>query len=230
MSEISQLIQRIDNNVGPRLANLEKAQNAIETALALSQAPGGGGGARKVIKSAFQGRTYRDLFGDVTSGEWKNEKEFYDAVCSGKYHPKLDIQDSINEGTSSDGGALVPTEYSQNVHDAALENEIILPRCSIETMTSNTKKIPATEIGDHSANLYGGIVGFWTAEAGSLTEANPKFREMTLNAKKLTVLFKFSNEWKEDVQNSENKLSALASAGLGWFRDRAYLKLIFYSA
>jgi HK97 family phage major capsid protein len=176
---------------------------------------------RRALGTA-KGRKYRDLFGhDVGTDGWNSSRDFYDAVTSGKFHPNLR---ALTVGTPADGGFLVPTEYASEIHDVALESEIIFPRCTVVPMFSNEKKVPATEIGDHSQNLYGNMVAYWSSEGGTLQDKPPKFRDMTLNAKKLTVLFKFSNEWKDDVQGSENKLSSLAGNGLSWYRDKALLK------
>jgi len=234
MNELKNMIEEMGAGAQSFMARYDKKFNDLERAIALKDAPGGGLGGSYQGRNSLQefigkigakrSKKYQDLFGAVNSDGWQNSKDFFDAVLSGRHHPNLKVNASMNEGSGSDGAFLVPTEYASEIHNVAVESEIVLPRCLVEPMTSNTKKVPATEIGDHNANLFGGIVGYWTAEEGSLTEANPKFRDMELKAKKLTCLFKFSNEWAEDVPNSESKLSLLAAQGLGWFRDRALLK------
>lgn len=226
--EVIEMIQEINSGVSSMKSEHQGRLDKIEELLAFKEAAGfahGGSDTKQKVKDRVnRDKSYQGLFGKTLSNDdWKNEDEFYMAATSGQYHPGL-VKASLNEGVPSDGGYLIPTEYSRKIHDVSLENEIVLPRCAVEPMRSNTKKIPGTVIGDHSQNLYGGIVGYWTAEGGTLQETNPKFRQMTLDAKKLTILFKFSNELKEDVENFGSKISTLAANGLSWFRDRAFLK------
>ncbi len=184
----------------------------------------GPGSDHRAAVGIRKGRTYRDLFGrDLDNGGFKDSREFFAVAQSGKYDPRL-ITRALTIESPSSGGFLVPGDTSAQIHDVALESEIVFPRCTVEPMISDTKKINGTEIGDHSQNLYGNMVGYWTAEGGTLQEKTPKFRQMQLMARKLTVLFKYSNEWKEDVPGSENKLATLAGNGLSWYRDKALLK------
>jgi HK97 family phage major capsid protein len=176
---------------------------------------------------SLEKRDYRSLFcrGENTSfdsGQFRSAGEFFSIVASGRFDPRLQ-QRGLTVGSPSDGGFLVPTEYASELHNVALENEIVLPRCAVEPMFSDEKKVSAAEIGSHSAHLFGGLVGYWKGEGSDLAESTPKFRQMTLKAKKLTALFKFSNEWAADTPNGEAKLVSLAGGGLGWYRDVAFL-------
>lgn len=130
----------------------------------------------------------------------------------------------MSETVSSDGGFLVPVEYAKKIHAVSLENELVMPRAYVQPMTSNEMKLPGMEIGDHSSNLYGGFTASYTAEAGTISEANPKARQMTLNAKKLTGLLRFSNELAADIPGGENQIVQICGKGLSWYRDKAFLK------
>jgi len=130
----------------------------------------------------------------------------------------------MTETVPSDGGFLVPGQLAEQIHAVSLENEIVMPRCFVQPMKSNEIDIPAMEIGDHSANLYGGFTASYTAEAGTISEADPKVRSMKLNAKKLTGLIRFSAELAEDIPGGENQLLNICGKGLAWYRDKAFLK------
>ncbi len=146
---------------------------------------------------------------------------FFQAALSGRFHPDL-TQRAMNEGTPSDGGFLVPIEYSKNIHTVALENEIILPRCQIIPMISNEIRLPAMEIGSHVASLFGGFTASWKAEASTLTQANPKARQMTLNANKLVGFCRLSNELVQDM-NGTKRITDICGKGLAFYRDAAYI-------
>lgn len=79
-------------------------------------------------------------------------------------------------------------------------------------------------IGNHSTNLYGGFTASYTAETGTISEADPKTRSLTLIAKKLTGLLRFSSELAADIPGGEGQLVQICGKGLAWYRDRAFLK------
>lgn len=131
---------------------------------------------------------------------------------------------SMSETVPSDGGFLVPSEQAARIHAVSLENELVMPRCYVQPMRSNTIKIPAMSIGDHSTALFGGFTASYTAEAGTISEANPKSRAMELAAKKLTGLIRFSSELNADVPGGMGQIETLCGKGLAWYRDKAFLK------
>jgi HK97 family phage major capsid protein len=115
-------------------------------------------------------------------------------------------------------------EYAKDIHNVALEDEIVLPRAYVLPMNSGTIRIPAMAIGDHSSSLYGGFIGTWKGETSALTEANPTVRQMELNANKLTGFIRYSNELFEDMPAvGERQLKQICGRGLGWYRDAAYI-------
>ena len=128
------------------------------------------------------------------------------------------------EGTPSDGGFLIPVNYSSKIHNVSLENELVMPRAFVQPMVTNEQKLPGMEIGDHSSNLYGGFTASYTAETGTISEASPKTRQMTLNAKKLTGLLRFSNELAQDIPGGEGQIIDICGKGLAWYRDKFFLK------
>jgi len=177
------------------------------------------------IRTATDKKDFRSLFGSA-QGEYKwtdKESRFFEALFSGRYHPDL-TKRAMNEGTPSDGGFLVPVEYSKKIHNVSLENELVMPMATVQVMISNEMKLPGMNIGDHSSNLYGGFTASYTPEAGTLAEANPKTRQMTLQAKKLTGFMRFSNELMADAPNGEQQLLDICGKGLSWYRDKAFLK------
>jgi HK97 family phage major capsid protein len=169
-------------------------------------------------------KDHASLYGMTESYHWKDKSiNFFNAVFSGRHHPDL-IKAGMTETVQSDGGFLVPTEYASKIHNVALENEIIMPRCFVQPMKSNEISIPAMSIGNHSTNLYGGFTASYVAEAGTITEHDPKVRAMTLNAKKLTGMLRFSSELAVDIPGGEKQIIDICGKGLAWYRDRAFLK------
>ncbi len=164
-----------------------------------------------------QDKKFSSLFGKGRNDyRWKDkESHFIQALCSGRYHPEL-TKRAMTEGTPSSGGFLVPVEYSKDIFNVALENMEILPRCQVIPMAHHELRLPAMEIGDHSSNLFGGFTASWTAEAGTISDANPKVRSMALTANKLTGLIRASNELISDM-NGPDSLAEIIGKGMGWY-------------
>jgi HK97 family phage major capsid protein len=198
-----------------------------EKSLTMQLGGGGGGSIRRDGAFALVGpkgqKDYHSLFGN-SGYQWPDkETNFFAAALSGRHHPGL-IRNSMSETVPSDGGFLVPSEQAARIHAVSLENELVMPRCYVQPMRSNSIKIPAMSIGDHSTALFGGFTASYTAEAGTISEANPKSRAMELNAKKLTGLIRFSSELNADVPGGMGQIEQLCGKGLSWYRDKAFLK------
>ena len=174
------------------------------------------------IRVGAEPKDYRSLFGSQRTVEWRDEQSnFFSALFSGRFHPELR---AMSEGVPSDGGFLIPTELQEKIHSVSLESEVVMPRAVVAPMQSNSLLLPAVEIGDHSSNLYGGFVASYKPEAGTLTEADPKIRQMELQAKKLTGFVRFSNELMADAVRFEDQILGICGKGLGWYRDKSFLK------
>ena len=175
------------------------------------------------LRGPHDAKDYKSLFG---SGGYKwpdKETNFFQAMFSGRFHPGL-IRAALTEQVPSSLGFLVPTEQAAKIHAVSLENEIVQPRCYVQPMQSDSIKIPAMVIGDHSTALFGGFIAGYTAEAGTISENSPKARVMGLNTKKLTGLIRFTSELNADTPGGMGQIETLCGKGLAWYRDKAFLK------
>lgn len=176
------------------------------------------------LKAPGMAKDFTALYGSRGGYSWPDkESSFFDAVFSGRHHPGL-LKNAMTEGVPSDGGFLVPVEYAKQIHNVSLENEVIMPRAFVQPMISNEIKIPAMSIGNHATSLYGGFTASYVAEAGTISEADPKVRSMDLQAKKLTGLLRFSSELAADIPGGENQIIQICGKGLSWYRDKAFIK------
>jgi HK97 family phage major capsid protein len=179
------------------------------------------------LKLPHEKKDFRSLYGSVPQNDhqWQDrDAGFFAAVFSGRFHPGLSKRAMVENGAPSDGGFLVPVQYAEKIHNVSLESELVLPRATVQPMTSNELKLSAMEIGDHSANLFGGFTASYKGEEATLDEATPKTREMTLRARKLTGFLKFSNELVADATSGEKKIVNICGKGLAWYRDKSFLK------
>jgi len=222
---LSQKDKELKAEITEHVEHLKKS--LPEKPLTLSNGPLGGGSARldgaySLISPGGQ-KDYKSLFG---GGGYKwpdRETNFFAAALSGRHHPGL-ILNAMSETIPSDGGFLVPSETAARIHAVSLENELVMPRCFVQPMRGNEIKIPGMTIGDHSSALFGGFTASYTAELGTISENSPKARSMTLNAKKLTGLIRFSSELNADTPGGMSQIETLCGKGLAWYRDKAFLK------
>jgi HK97 family phage major capsid protein len=176
------------------------------------------------LRTPTDEKDYRSLFGTRGAYEWPDKDcGFFQAVFSGRHHPGLTTRGMV-ESVPSDGGFLVPGQTAAQIHNVSLENEIVAPRAFVQPMLSSEIKIPGMVIGSHATALMGGFTASYTNEAGTISEADPKTRIMTLNAKKLTGLVRFSAELQADVPGGEKQITSICGKGLAWYRDKAFLK------
>ena len=94
------------------------------------------------------------------------------------------------EGVNSQGGFLVPDEFSDTLISLREVYGVARRNCKIEPMASDTKRIPI-----RTATLSANFVG----EATAGTESTQTFNQATLVAKKLMVLTTLSSELNEDA-------------------------------
>jgi len=213
------LISQLDGAIAGLESELEKPERALTVQM--------GGSIRYDGAYALVGpdgrKDYRSLFGNSGYNWPDRDTNFFAAAFSGRHHPGL-IQNSMSETVPSDGGFLVPSEQAERIHAVSLENELVMPRAFVQPMRSNSIKIPAMVIGDHSSALFGGFTASYTAELGTINEHSPKARAMELNAKKLTGLIRFSSELNADTPGGMGQIETLCGKGLAWYRDKAFLK------
>jgi HK97 family phage major capsid protein len=89
-------------------------------------------------------------------------------------------------------------------------------------MEKDTLRVPALKIGDHSQNMFGGIVAGWKGEGLPASDTAPKLRELNFSAAKLFLYSTATNELVADsgiVTVLQNAFRLAASH----FMDDAFL-------
>ena len=160
-----------------------------------------------------------------TVGEWKTLGEWLRAI-----HPMLNrgVLDARlkanNENDPGAGGFTVPDEFLARLLMLSLEPSIIRPRAFVLPMSSQSIRVPAIRDTSHASTVFGGVQAYWTAESGSVTESNPTFRQVQLNARKLTGYTTTSNELLADNAISlEALLIRMFGEALAYFEDTAFI-------
>lgn len=98
-------------------------------------------------------------------------------------------------GTDSEGGFLVPPEFSTALLASSSETAKIRPQATKMTVGSNRIELPQIKNYDHSSDLiYGGMKAYWKKEEAQLTESKAEMEEVALTLHKLTALAYASGE------------------------------------
>lgn len=136
----------------------------------------------------------------------------------------------LAEATGSTGGYLVPTEFRPMLMAEVEENAIVRKRAMVIPMTRRSIDVPALKQDGTTAgqpHWFGGMLAFWEAEAATIAETEPAFRNITLTAHELTAVTHVSNNLLAD---SAISLSALLTGARGfpgviaWKEDYAFLR------
>jgi HK97 family phage major capsid protein len=130
---------------------------------------------------------------------------------------------ALSEGTDSAGGFTVPEQFAAGIEVYSLESEIVRPLARKQPMTSDTFNYPIVKDTTHACSVYGGVIAYWTEEAGTKTVAQPTFGRVKLIAKKLTGFTYASDELLEDSAiGLEALLMKLFGDAIGWYEEEAF--------
>lgn len=154
------------------------------------------------------------------------EQKAEDADWEKEYKGRKDLVESIG----ASGGFLVPTEFYAQLMSVEGEAGIVRPRATKIRMARRSVGIPTLDQTTTTAGVahwFGGMLFYWTEEATSKTETQPKFRKIILTAHKLTGYTESSDELIDDSAISIGDFfnSSLGFAGgIAWMEDYAFLR------
>ncbi|MGA1114779.1 MAG: phage major capsid protein, partial [Aquiluna sp.] len=94
----------------------------------------------------------------------------------------------LSEGVGSDGGFLLQPDFSAEILRRMNEMGSVMNRTRRIQISPNSNGLVMNSIDETSratGSRWGGIQGYWLAEAGTKQASKPKFRQMSLQLKKL---------------------------------------------
>lgn len=115
-------------------------------------------------------------------------------------------------GVGSEGGWLVPPQFSQTIWDGlntGVDN--LLSRCDSYTVTGDSLTFNANaETSRATGSRWGGIQGYWIAEADQMTASKPKLRQVKLEPQQLAVLCYATDKLLKNAVATEQWLTRAA--------------------
>lgn len=133
------------------------------------------------------------------------------------------IQNAFGSTVPSDGGFLIPEILRSELLRVPLEQGTVRSRARVVPMESLMVPYPMIDSTSNATSVHGGITGYWTEEAGTLTDSAPKFGRIELTAKKLTLYSEIPNElYQDSIISLEAFMSDSYPEALMWFEDVAF--------
>lgn len=164
-----------------------------------------------------------DTVGEVVRLGWHK-------TLQGQLGPELQgkaqrLLNSFSSVIPDAGGFLIPEVMRSTLMMLALPNSIVRPRATVIPMDSLRVPIPIVDSTSNASSVHGGMVGYWTEEAGALVESQAKFGRVVLEAKKLTGYSVIPNELFQDAIGA---LIAFIETQwpkvIAWFEDLGFMR------
>jgi len=129
------------------------------------------------------------------------------------------------EGEDSQGGALVPEQWADEIYHAALEDSIVRSRATVLGATSDSLKVRKFVETNRSLNIFGGITFQWIEERADKTEvvSKPALGELELTPHKLVGGCWVSNELEDDYGKFGNFMKFAFGQALAFIEDDYFL-------
>jgi HK97 family phage major capsid protein len=135
----------------------------------------------------------------------------------------LSIQNTFGSTVPADGGFLIPETLRSELLRVALETAIVRPRARVIPMETLRVPFPTIDSTSNASSVHGGLIGYWTEEAGALTQSSAKFGRVVLDAKKLTGYAEIPNElFQDSILSFQAFLGQVFPEAISWFEDTAF--------
>lgn len=166
----------------------------------------------KPVNSPLTGKPYVGEKGAEKTG--RASDEYKNAMLGAMRSNFRNVSNVLQEGVDSDGGYLVPVEYDRRLIDV-LEEENIMRRLGTKIVTS----------GQHKINIAASKpAAAWIEEGGALTFGDATFDQIYLDAHKLHVAIKVTEELLYDSAfNLENYIINMFGKALANAEEDAFL-------
>ena len=143
------------------------------------------------------------------NNEFKTTGLFLQAVKNsvlypGSIDPKLKARKAtgLSENVPADGGYLLSPQVAGGIFERMYENGQIMSRVASDNIGPNSNSMLYNAVDETSradGSRWGGVLGYWLAEAGTKTASKPLFRQMELKLKKVAALCYATDELLEDA-------------------------------
>jgi HK97 family phage major capsid protein len=138
------------------------------------------------------------------NGEW-SYGEMLQAVMRAGTKGAIDSRLSkagIAESDPASGGFAIQPELAAWIYERMYQEGQWLKRCDHTPIATNTNALKITAVQDSSrvvGSQYGGVYAVWLQENGTITESEPKYRQVSFDLKKLAAFWGVTDEMLADA-------------------------------
>jgi HK97 family phage major capsid protein len=177
---------------------------------------------------------------DVTKDEadqpFPTGGEFFQAVKNAAYYPSSqDVRlkslslkaTGLSENVPADGGYLLQPQVAGGIIERMYDVGDILSRVSSDPIGPNSNSMLYNAVDESSradGSRWGGVLGYWLAEAGTKTKSKPTFRQMELKLKKVAALCYATDELLQDSTALESWLTRTVPEELRFQVESAFYR------
>lgn len=132
-----------------------------------------------------------------------------------------------NEAVPSEGGFLVQTDFQPGILQRIWETGQLFRKTDNTTIGPNANGLKINAIDETSratGSRWGGVRGYWLAEAATKTASKPTFRQMELTLNKLAAVFYATDELLQDTQALEQEVAKSFMGELAFLVDDALIR------
>ena len=162
--------------------------------------------------------------------------EYFQAIKHAAYYPSdQDVRlkslaskaTGLSEGVPADGGYLLQPQVSGGIIERMYGIGDLLSRVSSDPIGPNSNSMLYNAIDETSradGSRWGGVLGYWLAEAGTKTKSKPTFRQMELKLKKVAALCYATDEQLDDTVALESWLTRVVPEELRFQVESAFYR------
>lgn len=206
------IVARIDEAFEKQNAEFQKALNAINAKFSTLANSVENGVSRKLNFAAIPKDEDEDR-----RGGFKSLSHFvHEVIAAGPQLKSMSdhlanyiskAPSGLNVLNDSDGGFLVPVEFSDRLIDRLYNESPFTSRTMRMSTSRNSLRIPGVdETSRANGSRSGGIQAFWLTEADQVTTSKPKFRQIQLELHKVAAIAYMTDEMLEDSTNMDSWL------------------------
>ena len=133
----------------------------------------------------------------------------------------------LNEGTPSEGGFLVQTDFASELIKRTYATGILPAKCRRLTVSPNSNGLKINAVNETSradGSRWGGVQVYWKAEAAAKTPTKPAFRQIELDLKKMVGLCYATDELLQDANALQDVMLQAFSEEMGFKLDDAIIR------
>lgn len=170
--------------------------------------------SQEAAEPVYDGALYNDSAADKTGGKSKDKPfssvgEQLRAIYNFRKNHVEDrrlqqVNNAVlgsNEGSGSDGGFALQTDFASVIMESAVQQSPLLNRLDRYTCSSsaNAMRWVSADETDVSKSVFGGVQMYWASEGVAVNASKPQFREMKMDLEKMMGFLYCTDEMLEDV-------------------------------